>query len=119
MSSRHALIELLEECAQTVRRLEEKADRVIQVDGDQKGYGSIMRQKATLLAELYQTARPLAADLEEEVDARLERFSQSAQASLKVGSVFFMSALLYPEAHRAGEPNDLEVFIKRLKSGSD
>lgn len=115
MSSLQELIGLLEGRAQEIRAFEERADRVIQGQGDQEGYERIMREKATLLAGLYEETRALAQGLDEMVGARLERFSQSAIASLKVGSVFFMSALLYPEDHKPGDPNDLEAFIETLK----
>ncbi len=116
MSSLRKLIELLEERAQQVRALETRADAVIQERGDQKGYERLMHGKAMLLAELYDETKELAKGLNYTVDARLERFSQSAYAALKIGSVFFMSALLYPEDHRQGAPNDLEIFIEDLKT---
>ncbi|WP_147821193.1 hypothetical protein [Salidesulfovibrio onnuriiensis] len=115
MDSLMELIALLEKRAQQIRSLEERADKVIQEQGDQEGYERIMREKATLLAELYEDTRALSHGFDDMVDARLERFSQSAFSSLKVGSVFFMSALLYPEDHKPGDLNDLERFIETLR----
>jgi hypothetical protein len=45
----------------------------------------------------------------------MERFSMSASTALRIGSVFFMTALLYPEDHKPGDPNDLEVYIGELR----
>jgi len=50
-----------------------------------------------------------------EISTRLEQFSMSAGAALRIGSVFFMTALLYPEDHKPGEPNDLETYISELR----
>ena len=44
----------------------------------------------------------------------LHGFSESAEKSLQVNSPWFMSALLYPEDYREGEPNNLEKLIQSL-----
>ncbi|KAB1443589.1 hypothetical protein [Pseudodesulfovibrio senegalensis] len=81
----------------------------------QQAYERVMRQKAMLLAKLADDARERFPDADEWVLDGLERFSASARNSLKIGSVFYMSALLYPEDHKPGQPNDLEVFAENLK----
>ena len=73
-----------------------------------------MREQAELLAALADDADALPGDVDDAVADRLARFSASAAASLQVGSVFFMSALLYPEDHAPGAPNDLEAFAAEL-----
>ncbi|WP_022661958.1 hypothetical protein [Paucidesulfovibrio longus] len=112
----------LEEVAAKIRELESQARIVIEEQGDQKGYEALMREKALLLAGLGEEA---AERLEgaggaevERVLARLERFSSSAAMALDVGSVFFMSALLYPEDYVAGDNNDLENFILSVRVAS-
>ena len=53
--------------------------------------------------------------LQDQAGHRLHRFSASARNALRIGSIFYMSALLYPEDHKPGQPDDLQVFIRRLR----
>lgn len=112
------LIEFLEEKASAVRRLEQEGDEVIDTDG-QLAFQAKLEEKAELLAELGEKAWPLTEAIDgplgEEVAQKLEQFSMSASTALRIGSVFFMTALLYPEDHQPGEPNDLETYILELK----
>lgn len=82
--------------------------------GDADAYRDAMRRKAELLAELFKNATPhldgLAPDQRESVVKQLKRFSAAARHALSLGSVFYMSALLYRDDHKEGEPNNLEVF---------
>lgn len=90
--------------------------------GDTAGYNARMRAKAESLCALAKDAAPelaaLPENLREPILNGLMRFSQSAATSLKIGSVFYMSALLYPDDHKAGEPDNLALFIDRLAEGS-
>lgn len=108
----------LAEQAAAIRELEAKAEQELHGTGGQKGYERLMRQKAELLRDLADNALEQSGVVEDELSAdvsdRLRAFSESAAMSLQIGSVFFMSALLYPEDHRPGSPNDLEVFARRL-----
>ncbi|QGY40930.1 hypothetical protein GM415_12580 [Pseudodesulfovibrio cashew] len=112
------LISYLEDVAAKVRRLEEEGDAVIETEG-QLAFQAKLEEKAELLAALGEKAWKLTeavgGELGKEIAARLEQFSMSASTSLRIGSVFFMTALLYPEDHQPGEPNDLETFITDLK----
>ena len=112
------LIEFLEQAGAEVRRLEAEGDAVIQTEG-QAAFQVRLEKKAQLLASLAEKAAPMTAEiggkLGRRIDDRLMRFSTSAATALRIGSVFFMTALLYPEGHRPGDPNDLEVFIGELK----
>ncbi len=71
-----------------------------------------------VLAGLYDEIEPLTESVQNEVKVRIERFSLSASQSLEVGSVFFMSALLYPDDYKDGEPNDLELFAAKVRAMS-
>ncbi len=88
--------------------------------GDIPGYTAKMRAKAESLAALAKDAAPQLASLPEplrdRLAAALKRFSQSAAMALRLDSVFFMSALLYPDDHKPGEPDNLALFIDRLES---
>lgn len=87
--------------------------------GDIPGHNEKMREKAKLLAALSEGAKPLLAPLPGEprfnLALALERFSSSARTALKLDSVFYMSALLYPDDHKKGEPDNLLLFIERVE----
>ncbi|MBD5416690.1 MAG: hypothetical protein HDR50_03290 [Desulfovibrio sp.] len=89
--------------------------------GDTKGYNEKMRAKAEAVAALAKDAAPVLAGLpearREPILRGLMRFSQSAAMGLKLGSVFYMSALLYPDDHKPGEPDNLALFIEELAAG--
>lgn len=112
------LIEFLEDKAATVRRLEEEGDAVLTGEG-QLAFQEKLEEKAEILAALGEKAWKLTekvgGELGREIAAQLEQFSMSASTALRIGSVFFMTALLYPEDHKAGEPNELENYIAELK----
>ena len=113
------LADFLEQRARAVRAIETEAEAIIHGQGDQAGYVAKMRQKATLLEALAADAQALVSALEpvlaKAAAERLERFSQSAASSLGVGSPFFMSALLYPDEHKQGQPNDLERYVDEVR----
>lgn len=111
----------LQDRARQVRELEAEAAEIIHGRGDQKGYEAKMSEKAELLADLAEEAGPLleAANpaTARALRARLRDFSANAARSLDIGSVFYMSALLYPDDHREGEPNNLERLISEVFPG--
>lgn len=118
-SAASALADFLEQRARAVRSIEAEAEALIHGQGDQAGYAAKMRAKAMLLAALAGDAQALvqafAPALAKAAGARLARFSESAASSLSVGSPFFMSALLYPDEHKQGEPNDLERYVDEVR----
>ena len=95
-----------------LRDLEEKAQQVLQKSSDTAQYKALMREKALFLQALPEEAETYLDDLPEAVAdvaaERLDTFSRSASQSLRIDSVFFMYALLYPDDHKPGEPNNLE-----------
>lgn len=113
------LADFLDEKAKQVKAIEAEAEATIHGKGDQAGYEAKMREKAELLSKLSGEAAPLVAalgsGLADAAAERLDGFSGNAAMSLKVGSVFFMSALLYPDEHKAGEPNNLELFAAEVR----
>ena len=109
----------LEERARDVRRMEEEALRDLGQKNVQ-GYREGMRRKAELLAGLPKASVPvldgLPEDVAQAIRAGLWRFARNAGNALSLDSVFYMSALLYPEDHREGDPNDLELFLEELRA---
>lgn len=112
------LIAFLEEKADKVRQLESEGDVALENEG-QRAFQIKLEEKAELLAALGEKAwkltEALGGDLGGEASRKLDQFSMSASAALRIGSVFFMTALLYPENHKPGEPNDLDTYIEELK----
>lgn len=102
-----------------VRDIESAAHDLLHNAGDDAGYRETMQRKAELLANLSASAAPFldALSLERRpmIEHKLDMFSQSARRSLDIGSVFYMSALLYPDDHKPGEPNTLETWLAELE----
>ena len=117
-----SFLDFLRDRTRLVRETEEAALRDMHEKGDETAYRAGMRRKAELLANLAPDAQSLLDAVSPErrpmIEHRLDMFSQSARRSLDIGSVFYMSALLYPEDHQPGQPNDLEAWLKDLERSS-
>jgi phosphoribosyl-ATP pyrophosphohydrolase len=110
------LVKFLEEAVETVRRIEREAQEALSGENGQEEYAARMREKALYLSAIGEDSARLTRE-HPAARRRLERFASSAQTSLSVGSVFFMSALLYPEDHQPGEENDLERLAREVREG--
>jgi hypothetical protein len=114
-----AFFSWLEESAREVRRIEGHALHALEHKNIQ-GYRDGMRRKAELLTSLPKASIPLASGLSDNaaqaIQKGLWRFARNAGNALSLNSVFYMSALLYPEEYREGEPNDLEIFLETLRA---
>ena len=117
-----SFLDFLRDRIRLVRDTEESALRDLHDRGDQNAYREGMRRKAELLAGLSADAEAFLDAVSPErrpmIEHRLDMFSQSARRSLDIGSVFYMSALLYPEDHQPGQPNTLETWLKDLERSS-
>jgi len=115
-----ALADYLDQKAQAVSDIETRAQAELNGGGGQPAYQALMREKAELLAALADDASPLVEALPgaraDEAGEHLGGFSMSAQNSLRIGSVFYMSALLYPDDHKPGEPNNLQLFAAEVRA---
>ncbi len=103
-----------------VRDIEKLANSALYENKDEDSYRDLMRQKAMLLASLNDRIESLIEPLSVEdsllVRKRVKRFAMSASKALEIGSVFFMSALLYPDDYKDGEKNDLETFAEKVRN---
>lgn len=110
----------LEAEAVKVRDIEKLASNALYENKDENLYRELLQQKAMLLASLADRSEavlePLNAEDRRLVQKRVKRFSMSASKSLQIGSVFFMSALLYPDDYKDGDENDLEDFIRKIRN---
>lgn len=114
-----ALIQLLRNTGASIRAIEAKAEVALQAHNS-AAFRDLMEDKATILAELADNAGPLGQALapEESVIAMsaIRQFSSAAEAALGLGSHFYMFALLYPDDHVKGTPNNLDILIERLSA---
>lgn len=117
-SPKNALINWLEDRHDQIMACETGALEALHAN-KVEAYREGMKQKAQMLAALAREALPLLKelppDLRAEVETSLEKFSASAQNSLGLNSVFYMSALLYPDNYKTGEPDNMALFINTLK----
>lgn len=88
---------------------------------DITGYREGLRQKALLVADLAARAHReldriagLTEAQKNRIVLALEPFSASAENGLALNSPFYMSALLYPDDHKPGQPDNLWLCIERL-----
>lgn len=85
---------------------------------DATAHRQLMMERAELIATLDVETKPLVDalpdDIREDAAAALRRFAKGARNALRIDSVFYMSALLYPDEHQKGEPDNLERFIAFL-----
>jgi len=115
------IIDTLKEAAAGVRALEAEAEEALSNKDDADTYRSKLEQKAMLIIDLEsEVDDPLAAldpGLSRRISGGLSRFAASAERGLGLESLFYLSALLYPQDHVEGEMNDLENFIEALEQG--
>lgn len=88
-------------------------------NSDNETYLKNIKKKAEALAEIYSNSENylvnVPANIADITRNTLSNFSGNAKMSLKINSPFFMSALLYPDEHKKGEPDNFAIFIKDLK----
>ncbi|MDL2290809.1 hypothetical protein LJC09_01720 [Desulfovibrio sp. OttesenSCG-928-F20] len=115
-----ALLDWLKERHAAVMACEQQALHALYEANDKKSHETLMRRKAELLAALDSDAAHLIAalpdDIRQTVQSGLKGFADSARNGLRLDSVFYYSALLYPDEHKAGEPDNLALFITQLES---
>ncbi len=113
-----SVIQKLRECARQIKRLEADAAAVLADNYDLGSYHDLLKQKAEILHGISDLEQDLTADLDIDLQKllcdRLGGFSHAALKALRLDSVFYMAALLYPENYQPGAKNDLEIFIDTL-----
>ena len=122
MNQNMELLKWLEQISSRIKKIESEALEALN-RGEVGAYKRGMKDKAELLAGLAKEAEPhlegVSKEIAGHVRSELERFSHSAGVALELDSVFYMSALLYPEEHRPGEPNNFELFAAEVAAKTD
>lgn len=115
----NAFVEWLNARCVDITELEAEG-KILRDAGDAEAFREVMRKKAELLAGLAKEGGlhvdALPEKIKEKARLRLARFTASAENALALESVFYMSALLFPDNHQEGEPNDLELFREEIQS---
>lgn len=110
-----AALEAGRQAARRIRRLEAEAGEALHGRGDVAGHRALMVEKCEALVDLPEAVEPLLAKTDspaarEYLDG-LADFARRAGQALDLGSIFYMTALLYPEEYAEGDKNDLEEFL--------
>ena len=113
------LIRILKDVARQIREIEDEAIIALYENSDKETYILKLNLKTEMLAQLPQMCAEASGDLTAEMQSfvrdRLGGISFSAGKALQLNSIFYMSALLYPEDYQEGDQNDLENFIEKLE----
>ena len=118
MSAVMDFTDFLDNACARIAFLEAQAKDAISAENTTE-YTRIMQEKASFLAALAEEGKPhiqtLPMPLQAQALQGLQRFSSSAQTALHLDSVFYMSALLFPDDHKEGQPNNLEDFAAHMR----
>ena len=86
--------------------------------GNRLAYDAGMREKAEMLKNLYKEAEPKLRNIplanQERIRKILANFSQNAATALSLDSVFYMSALLYPDDYKENEADNLQKLVDSI-----
>lgn len=108
------LIKWLQSVIDKINELERQGLEAVET-GDQDAYIAIMRAKAEALAALNDEAQPYLDEIDDDealdyAERGFGAYSHNASKALDLNSVFYMSALLFPEEHQPGDRHNLEIF---------
>ncbi|SHN59499.1 hypothetical protein [Desulfovibrio litoralis] len=111
---------LLLKASEEIFKLEDDAKKLLtKPDYNKEEYKELMVKKAKCLLTLpneYEKLIKEKPELSDDIiEDKLRTFSNGANNALQLGSLFYMSALLYPDDHKPGEPNNLEKLILSIK----
>ncbi len=113
------VLQTIEKVAGEIRETEADAHKALFTDNDPDGYRRHLEVKSMILLDLPEAVEPLLEDVEhsirEEIMSGLIDFAKRAGYALHLGSVFYMSLLLYPDDYQEGDKNDLEELVERLR----
>lgn len=112
--------EAAEAAAKHIRTLEAEAMSALHDNNDPDTHRQKMIEKCRTLQDLPSTVVALLSedgnDMEDAFLEGLENFATRAGQALGLESIFYMSALLYPDDYQDGQPNNLEEFLARFKN---
>ncbi|MDR2605457.1 MAG: hypothetical protein LBC55_08970 [Desulfovibrio sp.] len=114
------LLDMLRDGAARVGMLEREARSALYADKDTGRHRALMEQRAQTLIDLESKAADLLDALPDaerrKTRSALRAFADGARTALDLGSVFYMSALLYRDNHKEGEPDKLQALVDDLET---
>lgn len=118
MNQIKSLIDFLKEKQRKIKDIEASAAVCLE-KGQIADYKKMMYEKAEILADLTDDSLKFLHSIpiseQDKIKSELNGFSINASEALELNSTFYMSALLYPEDYKPGDPNNLEKFISELE----
>lgn len=115
-----ALATWLRERHDDIKSREADALSCLTDEKDEISYRQLMMERAELIAtldvETKELVEALPESIQEDTAETLRRFAKGARNALRIDSVFYMSALLYPDEHKSGEPDNMQRLINSLES---
>jgi len=112
-------VAMLRTAGEAIRDIEKRASATLHDQGDETGYRQLMREKCDILMGLPQAGQDILAGATgaafDDLRTELASFAARAGQAVKIGSVFYMAALLYPDDYKAGDPNDVEEAVARFE----
>jgi hypothetical protein len=113
------VIDMLRGVAEKIRSLEAEAQRALLTNDDAVTHRKKLQEKTMLLIDLPDMMEPLLdeapAAAAREIRAGVNNFARRAGQAMGLSSIFYMSALLYPDDYKEGDRNDLEKYIDQLQ----
>lgn len=120
-TDRQSFVQWLKEQHELIMGCERQALECLDA-GDKDGYALHMHAKAENLKDLDRLSKARLKELDNSerdfVEGRISRFSSGAATALSLDSLFYMSALLYPDDHKPGEPDNLMRLIQDMENKS-
>lgn len=113
-------ISALQKAADDIRRVEAEARSALFERDDAHGHRTKLEEKTMILIDLHETVEPfldgMSKQAREEIEKGVKDFAGRATQAWEISSIFYMSALLYPDEYKEGDKNDLEQFIAALRN---
>ncbi|MBF0480226.1 MAG: hypothetical protein HQK81_03145 [Desulfovibrionaceae bacterium] len=111
-------VAMLRAAGESVRDLEKRAGEALHDRADEPEYRKLMREKCQVLMDLPEKGEAILAGAKgaicDDLRAAVASFASRAGQAVKIGSVFYMAALLYPDDYKDGDPNGIEEAVARF-----
>ena len=113
------LTEWLRDRHSRILSLETEAKNALYQNNDEPSYRSLVAKRAQCISVLREECAPLLAaladtEIRDNVEYELNRFSAGGKNALRVGSMFYMSVLLYADGHQYGDHDNHERLNNTL-----
>ena len=112
------VVKVLEAAASRIRAIEAKAREALFEKDDKASYLELLGNKMMVVIGLPDEVEHLLVNVDPDrvraIRKALTGMARRAGQALELESPFYMSLLLYPDDYRDGDPNELELFARKL-----